>query len=326
MFLGEGGPMTPRVAVLDDYQNLALAMMDLERLRGRAEVTAFADHLFDEDALVERLAPFAAVALMRERTPFPRSLIERLPNLRLVVTCGLRNRIIDLAACAERGIAVSGTESSGYGTSQVTWALIFALAQDVTMVDRDMRAGRWQTGLGEELAGKTLGLLGLGRYGSKVAQAAPAFDMKLLAWSQNMTAERAAACGAELVPLDELLRRSDYVSIHLVLSERTQGLIGARELALMKSTAFLINTSRGPIVDEPALIAALERRAIAGAGLDVFDVEPLPADHPLLRVPNTVLTPHIGNVSREAYALHYRQLTEDIEAWLDGTPIRPIRN
>jgi phosphoglycerate dehydrogenase-like enzyme len=318
--------MMPRVAVLDDYQHVALALMDVERLRGRAGVTAFDDHLFDEDALAERLAPFAVVALMRERTPFGRSLIERLPNLRLVVTCGLRNRIIDLEACAERGIAVSGTESSGYGTSQVTWALILALAQEITTVDRDVRAGRWQTALGEELAGKTLGLLGLGRYGSKVALAAPAFDMPLIAWSQNMTAERARACGAELVTLDDLLRRADFVSIHLVLSERTHGLIGARELALMKPTAFLINTSRGPIVDEPALIDALERGTIAGAGLDVFDTEPLPPDHPLRRLPNTVLTPHIGNVSREAYTVHYRQLTEDIEAWLDGSPIRPIRN
>jgi phosphoglycerate dehydrogenase-like enzyme len=316
----------PRVALLDDYQRVALSFSPIERLRERVDVTAFADHLADEDALVERLTPFAVVGVIRERTPLTRSLVARLPNLRLVVNCGMLNRVIDYAACEERGIVVTGTESSGFGTAQVTWALILALAQQITTVDRDIRAGRWQTGLGEELAGKTLGILGLGRYGSKVALAAPAFDMNVLAWSalDDLPPERAAAFGAERVDFDELLQRSDVVSVHLVLAERTRGLIGPREFALMKPSAFLINTSRGPIVDEAALIEALERRRIAGAGLDVFDVEPLPRDHPLCRLPNTVLTPHIGNVSRDAYRVHYANLAENVEAWLNGIPIRRI--
>jgi phosphoglycerate dehydrogenase-like enzyme len=232
------------------------------------------------------------------------------------------NASVDLAACEERGIVVSGTQTGGGGTAQVTWALIFALAQQITTVDRDIREGRWQTGLGEELAGKTLGLLGLGRVGAKVAKAASAFDMRVIAWSANMTDERAAANGATRVERDELLATADYVSVHLVLSPRTRGLIGRSELALMKPSAFLVNTSRGPIVDEAALIDALERRSIAGAGLDVFDVEPLPLDHPLRRLRNTVLTPHIGYASRESYALYYAQMLEDIEGWLAGAPVR----
>ena len=320
----KGVRVAPRIAVLDDYQNIARSYADWDRLEGRAEVTIFADHLADEDALVARLAPFSAVALMRERTPLPRRVIERLPNLKLIATSGMWNAAVDLEACEERGIAVSGTQGSGGGTAQVTWALILALAQQITAGDRDIRAGHWQRGIGEEVQHKTLGLMGLGRIGAKMAQIAQAFDMKLLAWSANMTAERAAACGATLVSRDELLARADFVSIHLVLSPRTRGLLGRDELARMKPTAYLINTSRGPIVDEAALIDALERRVIAGAGLDVYDVEPLPLDHPLRRLPNTVLTPHVGYMSRESYAVYYPQMLEDIEAWLAGSPIRLI--
>ena len=316
--------MKPRVAVLDDYQQAARSFGSWDRLDSRAELTVFSDHLADEDALAARLAPFAAVVLMRERTPFPRSLLDRLPNLRLIATSGMWNASVDLVACEERGIVVSGTQTGGGGTAQVTWALILALAQQITVVDRDIREGRWQTGIGEEVAGKTLGLLGLGRVGAKVARAAAAFEMDVIAWSANMTAERAAACGAQRVERDELFARADFVSVHLVLSPRTRGLIGPRELALMKPTAFLLNTSRGPIVDEAALIDVLQQRRIAGAGLDVFDVEPLPLDHPLRRLPNTVLTPHIGYVSRESYAVFYGQMLEDVEAWLDGVPIRRI--
>jgi phosphoglycerate dehydrogenase-like enzyme len=316
--------VNPRIAVLDDYQKVARSFGDWDRLNGRADVTVFGDHLTDEDALVARLAPFAAVVLMRERTPFPRALLDRLPNLRLIATSGMWNASVDLVACEERGIVVCGTQSSGGGTSQVTWALIFALAHQVIVVDRDIREGRWQTGLGVELAGKTLGLLGLGRVGARVARAAPAFDMNVIAWSANMTDERAAAAGARRVERDELFAQADFVSVHLVLSPRTRGLIGKHELALMKPAAYLVNTSRGPIVDEPALIDALQHNRIAGAGLDVFDVEPLPLEHPLRRLPNTVLTPHIGYVSRESYAIFYEQILEDLEAWLDGQPLRPI--
>jgi phosphoglycerate dehydrogenase-like enzyme len=316
--------VNPLVAVLDDYQEIACSFADWDRLKGRADVTMFADHLSDEDALVARLAPFDAVGLMRERTPFPRRVLERLPKLKLIATSGMWNASIDLEACEERGIVVSGTQAGGGGTAQVTWALIHALAQQVTTCDRDIREGRWQTGIGEALSGKTLGLLGLGRVGAKVAQAAAAFDMNVIAWSANMMAEQAAACGAKRVERDELLAQADFVSIHLVLGDRSRGLIGRGELARMKPTAFLINTSRGPIVDEAALIDALERRTIAGAGLDVYDVEPLPLDHPLRRLPNSVLTPHIGYMTRESYAVYYSQMLEDIEAWLDGAPIRRI--
>jgi phosphoglycerate dehydrogenase-like enzyme len=316
----------PRLALLDDYQNIARSFADWDRLRGRVDVTMFADHLADEDALVARLAPFDAVALMRERTPLPRRVLERLPNLKLIATSGMWNASVDLEACEERGIPVCGTLAGGGGTAQVTWALILALAQQVTVCDRDIRAGLWQTGIGEALSGKTLGLIGLGRVGAKVAQAAPAFDMNVIAWSTNMTAEHASTCGAKRVERDELFALADFVSVHLVLGDRTRGLIGRPELARMKTTAFLINTSRGPIVQEPALIDALERRSIAGAGLDVYDVEPLPLDHPLRRLPNTVLTPHIGYMTRESYAVYYEQMLEDVEAWLDGVPIRRIRS
>jgi phosphoglycerate dehydrogenase-like enzyme len=316
--------MTPRVAIIDDYQSVARAFADWDRLDGRAGVTVFDDHLGDEDALVARLAPFAAVVVMRERTPFPRRVLERLPNLKLIATSGMWNAAIDLAACEELGIIVSGTQTGGGGTAQVTWALILALAQQITVIDRDIREGRWQTGVGDELAGKTLGLIGLGRVGAKVARVAPAFDMKLIAWSPNMTAEQAAACGAQRVERDELLAGADFVSIHLVLGPRSRGLIGRSELALMKPTAYLINTSRGPIVDEAALIDALQRRSIAGAGLDVYDVEPLPRDHPFRTLPNTVVTPHIGYISKASYAIFYGQMLEDVEGWLDGAPIRRI--
>jgi phosphoglycerate dehydrogenase-like enzyme len=314
----------PHIALLDDYQNIARSFADWGRLDRRAEVTIFSDHLTGEDALVARLAPFEAVGLMRERTPLPARVIERLPNLKLIATSGMWNASVDLEACEERGIAVCGTQVGGGGTVQVTWALLLALAQNVTTCDRDIRAGLWQTGIGEEIAGKTLGLLGLGRIGTKVARIAQAFDMHVLAWSKNMTDETANACGAKRVELDELLSRADFVSIHLVLSSRTRGLLGRDELARMKPTAYLINTSRGPIVDEAALIDVLQRRTIAGAGLDVYDVEPLPADHPLRALPNTVLTPHVGYMSRESYAIYYPQMLEDIEAWLDGAPIRRI--
>jgi phosphoglycerate dehydrogenase-like enzyme len=316
--------MNAKVAVLDDFQNVARTYGDFDRLAPRADVTIFHDHLRDEDALAARLAPFDAIALMRERTPFTRSLIERLPNLKLLVTTGMWNRSIDLDAARDRNVIVCGTQTSGGGTVQATWALILALFQQIPRCDADVRAGRWQTGIGETVAGKTIGVVGLGRIGTKVAKIAQAFDMNVVAWSQNMTAEKAAAAGATFVTKDELLERADVVTIHLVLSERTQGLIAARDFVLMKKSAFFVNTSRGPIADETALCEALHAGEIAGAGLDVYGIEPLPADAPILRAPNTVLTPHIGYVSREGYATFYPQTIEDIEAWLDGNPIRRI--
>jgi len=316
--------MKTQVAVLDDFQRVAREFGDWKRLADRADVTFFHDHLRDDDALAARLAPFDVVALMRERTPLLGSLIARLPALRLIVTSGMVNRSIDLAAAAARGIVVCGTQTSGSGTVQATFALILALLQQIPTVDRDLREGRWQTGVGTEIAGKTIGVIGLGRIGAKVAKIARAFDMHVIAWSPNLTVERAEAAGAELVTKDELLQRADVVSVHVVLGERSRGTIGTREFGLMKPTAYFINTSRGPIADENALLAALREHRIAGAGLDVYDIEPLPLDHPLRSQPNTVLTPHIGYVSRESYATFYPQMVDDIEAWLDGAPIRVL--
>lgn len=316
--------MTAKVGVLDDYQGVAPRLADWTRLDGRAEVTFFRDHLADEDALVERLAPFDALCLMRERTPFPRTLIDRLPNLKLLVTSGMWNRSIDLDAARDRGIVVCGTQVGSNAMVTLTFGLIFALAHRIVIEDRVVRAGGWQEGIGHDLSGKTLGLIGLGRIGGDVARIAPHFGLRVVAWSQNMTPERAAEFGAEYVDKDELLRRSDIVSVQVVLSERTRGLIGARELSLMKPTAWLVNTSRGPLVDEAALVTALREKTIAGAGLDVYDIEPLPTDHPLRSEPNAILSPHIGYVTEEGYRLYYPQMLEDVEAWLTGAPIRTI--
>ncbi|WP_437879054.1 D-2-hydroxyacid dehydrogenase family protein [Sorangium sp. So ce513] len=313
-----------RLAILDDYQGVALRMADWQSLHPAAQVQAFGDHLDDLDALAERLRPFDGVVLMRERTPFPRALLERLPRLRLLVTAGMRNASIDIAAATARGVQVSGTDMLPYPTAELTWGLILALFRQIPREDRATREGRWQTTLGLGLKGKTLGLVGLGRLGGQVARVGSAFGMEVIAWSQNLTAERAAEVGARLTTKDELFGSADVVSIHLVLSPRTRGLVGAAELARMKPTAFLVNTSRGPIVDEEALVAALRGRRIAGAGLDVFEPEPLPAGHPLLALDNTVITPHLGYVTEEGYRLLYGQAVEDIRAFLDGKPLRPL--
>lgn len=311
-----------RIAVLDDYQRVALSLAEWDSLP--AEVVAFHDHLADLGALAERLRPFDVLVAMRERTPFPRELLERLPRLRLLVTTGARNASIDVAAAKARGVTVCGTSGSGGSTPELAWALILALVRGIPREDAAIRAGGWQVGLGSLLEGKTLGLLGLGRIGSQVGRVGAAFGMELVAWSQNLTAERARAHGAALVGRDELFARADVLTVHLVLSERTRGLVGARELALMKPAAYLVNTSRGPIVDEAALVAALESGRIAGAGLDVFDVEPLPADHPFRRLPNTVVTPHIGYVTEDTYRGFYRDAVEDIAAFLHGEPVRVL--
>jgi phosphoglycerate dehydrogenase-like enzyme len=313
-----------RVALLDDYQDVALHMADWQRLSADVEVRAFRDHLSDEDALVERLKEVDIIMAMRERTPFQRSLLQRLPNLKLLITAGMRNASIDLQAASDCGVMVCGTEGLGYPTAELTWGLILSLMRRIPREDQATRNGQWQVTTGLGLQGKTLGLMGLGRLGSQVAEVGKAFKMNLIAWSQNLTPARAAAYGATLVSKDDLMSQSDILSVHLILSGRTHGLIGARELGLMKPTAYLVNTSRGPIVDEPALLQALEHKTIAGAGLDVFEVEPLPLDHPFRRLDNIVITPHLGYVTDETYRVFYGDALEDMQAFLKGEPVRVL--
>ena len=316
--------MSVSVAILDDYQGVALELGPWEELGDEVETTSFRDHVAGDDALVERLEPFEVVVAMRERTPLTRARLERLPRLRLLVTTGMANAAIDVAAARELGVVVCGTGGLAAPTAELTWALILALTRNVCAEDARVRAGGWQQTIGPELQGRTLGVIGLGRQGSRVAAIGQAFEMEVIAWSQNLRAEAAAALGVEAVERDELLRRSDVVTLHLRLSERTHHLIGAPELALMKPTAHLVNTSRGPIVDERALLDALASGTIAGAGLDVYDVEPLPPDHPLRSAPNTVVTPHIGYVSLGNYAVFFRDVVEDIAAYLGGEPVRVL--
>ena len=314
-----------RVAILDDYQGVARGMADWASLPAGTEVVFFADHLKDNAAIAARLADFDAVVAMRERTAFPRALLERLPKLKLLITTGMRNASIDVAAATERGITVCGTSGLPYPTAELTWGLILALFRRIPQEDRSTREGTWQVSCGLGLNGKTLGVIGLGGLGSRVARVGTAFEMKVVAWSQNLTAERAAEFGATLVSKDELLATSDVATIHLVLGDRTRGLIGARELSRMKRTAYLVNTSRGPIVDEAALVAALNAGTIAGAGLDVYDDEPLPMDHPLRNHPKTVITPHLGYVTEETYRIFYGHALEDVKGWLAKQPVRVIR-
>ena len=315
-----------RVALLDDYQDVALQMADWQSLPADTDVQVFRDHLYDDDALVARLHDFDMIMAMRERTPFTRRRLERLPNLKLLVTAGMRNAAIDLQAASDCGIMVCGTEGLPYPTAELTWALILGIMRQIPREDHAIRNGQWQVSLGLGLQGKTLGMLGLGRLGSQVATVGNAFNMKVIAWSQNLTAERAAEYGATLVSKDELLAQSDILTIHLVLGDRSHGLIGAGELAQMKSTAYLVNTSRGPIVDEAALIHALEQGAIEGAALDVFDLEPLPLAHPFRRMENVVVSPHIGYVTEETYRVFYGDTLENIQAFLAGKPIRVLNS
>jgi phosphoglycerate dehydrogenase-like enzyme len=307
-----------RVAVLDDYQGVALQLADWTRIAQRARIDVFRDHVSDPDALLQRLRPYDVVCVMRERTPLRRELIEQLPNLKLIASTAGRNASIDLQAAAEHGIQVVHTGYSSTPTLELTWALILASCRHVAQESAALRAGGWQHTLGEDLATKTLGIIGLGNLGAPVAKVALAFGMNVIAWSQNLTAERAAASGARLVTKEELLRQSDIVSIHLVLSARSRGLIGAAELALMKRSARLVNTSRGPIVDEAALIDALAAGRIAGAAIDVYDVEPLPPEHPFRKLDNVLATPHIGYVARGLYETFYRDTVANIESWLDA--------
>ncbi len=309
-----------KIALLDDYQGVALTCADWSEMQATAEITVFRDTITDADALVERLQDFEIIGIMRERTPFPRSLLERLPKLKLLVTTGHRNASVDVAAARDLGITVCGTPSSAHAAAELTWALIMAAARRLDLESRSFHDGGWQVGLGRDLKGTTLGVIGLGRLGSLVAGYGRAFGMKVLAWSQNLTPERAAECGAEAVDKETLFRESDFVTLHLRLSERSRGLVDAQMLGLMKPDAWVVNTARGPIVDREALIAALKEKRIGGAALDVFDVEPLPADNELRRLDNVVATPHIGYVTRENYQAMYGTTAANIAAFLAGKP------
>jgi phosphoglycerate dehydrogenase-like enzyme len=313
-----------RIALLDDYYGVAMRMADWAKLGPKVQVEALREHVPGGDALAQRLAPFDGVVLMRERTKFPATLIERLPNLKLLVTAGMWNASVDVDAATARGIQVCGTRDLGHLTAELTLGLMISLARNIVHEDRALRAGHWETKLGASLRGKTLGILGLGKLGTQVGQFARAFGMQVIAWSQNLTSDVAQAARATLVAKEELFAKSDYVTIHARLSPRTRDLVGAPELARMKPTAYLINTSRGPIVNEAALLDALRRKAIAGAALDVFDLEPLPADHPIRSLDNTILLPHLGYVTEENFRLIYGDALEDIAAFLAGDPVRTL--
>ena len=312
--------------ILDDYQQVALALADWTRLSDRVAVSAIAEPIPDREALVARIDQAEILVIMRERTPFPAALLERLPRLELLVTSGLRNLAIDLAAAKARGITVCGTDSSPTPPTELTWALILGLARHIPQENQALRTGGpWQSTLGTDLAGATLGLLGLGKIGTRVAAIGRAFGMRVIAWSPNLDEGRAAAAGVERAASKEaLLEAGDVVSIHLVLGERTRGLLGEAELRRMRKSAYLVNTSRAPIVDQAALRRALAEGWIAGAGLDVFEIEPLPADDPFRRLPNVLALPHLGYVTRDNYRTYFTQTVDDIEAWLAGSAIRTL--
>ena len=316
-----------KVALLDDYQSVALKLGNWASLGADVRVTAFHQNFATVDQAATALAPFDVVVLMRERMSMQKALIDRLPNLKLVITTGMTNRSLDSEAAKARGITCCGTSGgdSASSTTETAWALMLAHARGLAFEDRRMRAGYWQATIGTTLNGKTLGLCGAGRLGSKMVPVAKAFGMKVIAWSQNLTAEKAEAAGATLVSKQELFAQSDFVTIHLILSERTRGLVGAAEFAAMKPTGVLINTSRGPIVDEKAMLEALKGKRIGGAGLDVYDIEPLPSDHPLRKMDNAVLSPHLGYVSDGTYVEYFRDIVDDIAKWRAGTPVRVLK-
>ncbi len=307
-----------KVAILDDYQNVALQLADWSRVRRHAEITVFGDHIASPSEIVERLRPFEVVCVMRERTPLPRELLRQLPNLKLIASTGPRNASIDTHAASDLGIAVTATGYDSTPTIEFTWSMILASVRHIDREAASLRAGGWQTSLGSNLRGKVLGVVGLGNIGKEVAAIGRAFGMKVIAWSQNLTEANARAAGATLVDKQTLFRDADVVTLHLVLSGRTKGLIGAPELALMKPTARLINTSRGPIVDEAALIEALKARRIAGAAVDVFDIEPLPSDHAFRTLDNIIATPHIGYVTEDLYLTFYGDAANNIANWLES--------
>ncbi|GCD33080.1 2-hydroxyacid dehydrogenase [Streptomyces chrestomyceticus JCM 4735] len=315
-----------RCAVLDDFQDIATTAADWAPVQDRVDVVPFTRHFATEDELAAALADFDIVVTLRERVPFPASLFARLPRLRLLIASGMRNSVIDFAAAAEHGVTVCGTQSASTPPVELTWALILGLARGVVTESNALRqGGPWQSTVGADLHGRRLGLLGLGKIGSRVARIGTAFGMDVVAWSQNLTEERAAEAGATLVASkEELLATSDFVSVHLALGDRTRGLLGASELALLKPTAYLVNTSRAAIVDQDALLAALHEGRFAGAGIDVFDTEPLPAGHPMRTAPRLLATPHLGYVSWDNYRTYYGQAVEDIQAYLAGDPVRVL--
>jgi phosphoglycerate dehydrogenase-like enzyme len=314
-----------KAAILDDYQNVALKFADWSAIAKDVQVKVFNAPLGDDNAVIKTLQGFAIVNMMRERTPFNRKVIEGLPDLKLLITTGARNNSIDLKACAEFGVTVCGTAGFGNPTAAIAVGLMLELTRHIGFENARMKAGApWQVTVGHDLDGKTLGVLGLGKLGQRVAGVAKSLGMKVIAWSQNLTPEKAKESGTEYVSKEDLFRNADVISVHVVLSDRTRGLVRAKDLGLMKKTAYLINTSRGPIVEEKALIAALNSKSIAGAGLDVFDIEPLPTDHPFRKMDNVVLTPHLGYVSEENYRTFYSGVVEDIRAWLDGKPVRML--
>ncbi len=313
-----------KVAILDDFQNVALGMADWNRLAPAAAVTVFTDNVTG-DSLIDRLAPFEVVMVIRERTRFPRDVIEKLPRLKLLITAGMRNLAIDMEACNARGITVCGTDTGSSPTAELAFGMLLALSRNMLAEDHSLRAGNWQTQrIGFGVKGLTLGVVGLGRLGAAMAGYAKAFGMDVVAWSQNLTAERAASVGVRRVEKAELFSTADFISLHLILSARTQGVVGAAEIAAMKRTAFLINTSRAGLLDEKALIAALTEKRIAGAGLDVFETEPLPADAAIIRAPNTLLTPHLGYATADSFKFYFPHAVEDVEAWLAGKPVRVL--
>jgi phosphoglycerate dehydrogenase-like enzyme len=314
-----------RAAILDDYQNVAMKFADWSKISKDVDIKVFNAPLDGPDAVIKALQGFAIVVGMRERTPFPRKVIEALPNLKLLITTGARNNSFDVKACAERGVTVCGTGAAGSPTTGIAFGLMLELTRRIGSENARLKAGEpWQVTIGRDLEGLTLGILGLGKLGQRSATVGKAFGMRTIAWSQNLTEDKAKAAGADPVSKKDLFRNADFITIHLVLSDRSRGLVGAKELGLMKKTSYLINTSRGPIVDEKALIAALQNNAIAGAGLDVFDVEPLPLNHPFRKMDNVVITPHLGYVSEQNYRKYFPDIVEDIRAWLDGKPVRVI--
>ena len=314
-----------RIVLLDDYQGVALELADWSRILGSHEVVSFRDHIEDEDELVRRVGAVDVLCIMRERTSVMRPLIDKLPSLKLIVTTGHAHAGLDHKYAIERGITVCTTASSRFATAELTFGLLLALARQIVAQHNSVRAGGWQLGLGQDVRGKTLGVIGLGNLGAQVAGFGKAFGMNVVGWSQNLTDEAAKAAGVSKVSKEELFRTSDFITIHYKLSARSKGVVGAADIALMKPTAYLINTSRGPLIDEAAMIAAIKDGRIAGAGLDVFDNEPLPKDHFFRTSPHVVVTPHVGYVSRENYITYYREIVENIEGWLAGKPMRLLK-